>query len=399
MHVNKNYFRLFFLITIKFFQTNPDTDPVLIWFQGGRGMPTTKAIFLYNGPFSVNNNDGKLNFREYSFITNHSVIYIDNPISAGFSFTEDDSGYPTSREDYGRDILSFLVQFFQIFSDFRKNDFFIGGDSYGGRYSLVAAREVKNCNLRNDCSINLKGIFIGNPLIDFTYQSICSDYLYELGLVDEHQQSKMKSAEEEQIEWRKLYYSNNQTVLEWARENLPSPTEAPSCIKLVPRFTGLNWISNVLKDDSDMYDDGKWIDWVEKPETRRALHVGNLFFTHPESAILVKKLGIDLGMSAGPIFTDLVESHRVLLFNGQLDMIFPYQSTINLIKSLRWTGSEEFKNAVRNIWYVDGKVAGYWRAAGKLLEVLVRKAGHVVTYDQLPWACKLLSSFTRNDTL
>lgn len=371
-----------------------------MWFQGGMGMSTARAIFLYNGPFFVKNEAETLTYREYSFVTNHSVIYMDNPVGAGFSFTDNYLGYPTSQERYGRDIITFLSQFFQIFFDFRKNEFFVGGDSYGGKYAIIAAHEINNLNsLHDDRTINLKGIFIGNGLIDYAYQDFRADYLYTLGLLDEYQHGQMKGVEQKRSEWRKIYYSSDRAISEWARTNLPGPSEVPDSLELFSNFTGIDQVPNILDDAShtDLIENRKWMSWIEKPETRKALHVGNLSFTARESTVLVRNLAEDREVSVAPIFAKLLENYRVLLMNGQLDMIFPYQSTMKLIRSLKWSGSEEFKYASRRIWRIDGKVVGYWRSAGNLVEVLVRKAGHVVSYDRFPWACKLLLSLTRND--
>lgn len=74
--------------------------PVVLWLNGGPGVSSLYGLFQENGPFFVNS-EKKLEPREYSWHIDHNVIYIDNPIGTGFSFTESDSGYATNQIDVG----------------------------------------------------------------------------------------------------------------------------------------------------------------------------------------------------------------------------------------------------------------------------------------------------------
>lgn len=338
---------------------------MLLWFPGGLGITLSRTIFLYNGPFYVSD-FGTLKFEDQSFTSNHSVIFIDHPVGTGYSYSDD---YDSISE---LEVVSFLTQFFKVFSDYQKNDFFIGGDSYGGRQAVLAAREVKNCK---SCSVNLKGVIIGNGAIDLGLQEMRADYMYGLGLLDEVQRDAMKESE-------------------LKRKNI---------CDLVSKFTGLENPMSILKNSGldKLKENAQFSNWLRKNETRRALHVGHRYFTpEMEAPMTVKrKIMNDLEVSAMPALENLLESHRVLMYNGQLDLIFPYQSTVNMIKSLKWSAVAEFKNASRNIWRVGGKVAGYSRSSGNLQEVMLRKAGHLVPFDQLRWTCKLLYSFTRGEKL
>ncbi|MEE6528776.1 hypothetical protein FKM82_017356, partial [Ascaphus truei] len=55
-----------------------------------------------------------------------------------------------------------LKEFFRLFPEFSKNDFYITGESYGGVYVPTLAVEVSQ-----DPSINLKGIAVGNGLTSY----------------------------------------------------------------------------------------------------------------------------------------------------------------------------------------------------------------------------------------
>lgn len=65
--------------------------PVVLWLQGGPGASSLYGLFSENGPFVCVN--GKVSPRKYSWNTQYNLLYIDNPVGAGYSFTEKDEGY------------------------------------------------------------------------------------------------------------------------------------------------------------------------------------------------------------------------------------------------------------------------------------------------------------------
>jgi len=69
------------------------------------------------------------------------------------------------------------------------------------------------------------------------------------------------------------------------------------------------------------------------------------------------------------------------------------------VQKLEWSGSEQYRNAERKIWTVDGTIAGYVKSAGDFSEVLVRNAGHMVPTDQPVWALDLFNKFIFNQPL
>lgn len=359
---------------------------MVLWLQGGPGISAGRAIFSYNGPFTVTP-DGALKLREYSFVTNHSVIYIDNPLGAGFSYTTgSEEAYPRESQEVSRQILSFLVQFFEVFPELRTNDFFVGGDSYGGKFSLTTAAEIKSSRPE----INLRGVVMGDPVVDPGYQVEQSGYLYALGLIDENERDKMAAIERDFRRWRELYYRSDPIT----RKSLPSLRDVANNWPLILEYTGLKHILNVL-DDQGHSGLTHYVQWINRSDVREALHVGERPFAPDNKEITQLRMLDDLARSESRALEDLLESHRVLIYNGQLDPVIPYASTMKMLRSLKFPGSEEFGRARRKKWRVLGRIAGYWKHAENLDEVLVRGAGHVVTYDRLLYACDLLTRFTR----
>lgn len=134
-------------------QNNPATDPLSIWLQGGPGSTSFFGLLTENGPYNLNL-DGELELREYSWNRNSSIIFIDNPVGTGYSYTGSLNCYATEQTQVGRDLLNALEQFFQVFPEYKQNDFFVTGESFGGHYVPAVAYAIHTSN----SSINLKGI-------------------------------------------------------------------------------------------------------------------------------------------------------------------------------------------------------------------------------------------------
>lgn len=87
------------------------------------------GLFTENGPFYVSSDGKKLLPTPFTWNSDFSMIYIDNPVGTGFSFTTDKAGFCTDQICVGDNLYSLITQFFQVFPDYAKNDFYITGES------------------------------------------------------------------------------------------------------------------------------------------------------------------------------------------------------------------------------------------------------------------------------
>lgn len=155
--------------------------PVLLWLQGGPGMSSLYGLFEEHGPFSVSKAQ-TLDRRRHTWASTHSMLYVDNPVGTGFSFTSD--GYNTDQTAVGRNMYEALLQFFALFPEYRKNDFYITGESYAGKYVPAVSYTIHQNNPNASIKINLKGLAIGNGFIDPINQVVWSENLYQYGVID-----------------------------------------------------------------------------------------------------------------------------------------------------------------------------------------------------------------------
>lgn len=162
----------------------PASDPVVLWLQGGPGSSSLFGLFVENGPFAIGNS-ADIVLRNHAWTNNHSVLYIDNPVGTGFSFTRNDHGYADNQTQVGKELYSALVQFFKLFPEQQKNDFFITGESYAGKYVPAIAYTILKNNPSAELKINLQGLAIGDGLSDPVSQMTqYGSLLYVTGFID-----------------------------------------------------------------------------------------------------------------------------------------------------------------------------------------------------------------------
>lgn len=270
-----------------------------------------------------------------------------------------------------------ILQFFQLFPNLKHNDFFVAGESYAGKYVPALAYTILN----QQSKINLKGISIGNGMSDPIHQLEHSEYLYQIGLIDYNVKKEFEELQESLVSqiknknWVRAYY----IVLKAGA--------------LFHQSTGydnyFNWLYSGGNSDSPQY----WSEFLQQPDVRKAIHVGNTRFHDNDHTVQVF-LFRDMFDSVAPWVETLLDNYKVLVYNGQLDLLFPYPQTVNYLSKLNFDSSDLYKNASRHIWYVGDDVAGYVKQAGNLTEVLVRNSGHMVPGDQPKWGYDLISRFT-----
>ncbi|XP_014212799.1 venom serine carboxypeptidase [Copidosoma floridanum] len=381
---NSNLFFWFFPA-----QKNPKTAPVVAWFQGGPGASSLFGLFVENGPFRVTKNL-TLQARKYSWNANHNVLYIDNPVGTGFSFTDNDLGYARNETCVGRDVHTALVQFFNLFPELQQNEFYVTGESYAGKYVPAISHAIKDYNIKAKVKINLKGLAIGNGFTDPLNQLIYSDYLYQVGLLDANGRDEFRKYENKGREFiRQGKYMEAFTVFDRMIDG--DMSGEPSLFK---NLTGFDFYFNYLHT-KDSNSSNWFAEFVQKPEIRKAIHVGNCSYGL-ESKKVMEYLREDIPRSAAFFVSDLLQHFKILIYNGQLDIIVAYPLTENYLQNLEWPGAQEYKKAPRKQWWVEDQLAGYSKTVGNLTEVLVRAAGHMAPSDQPKWVFDMITRLTHH---
>ncbi len=161
---------------------DPSTAPVVIWLQGGPGASSLFGMLELHGPIIARDDDGDgvpVGVpNPHAWNKRANMIYVDNPIGAGFSFGDYD-GLPASQQDAGDDLYEFLRQFFLLFPEYQHNEFYVFGESYAGKWVPTIARRIHDQNDQAEVHMNLRGIGIGNGFMSPPDSSIYGDFLYQ----------------------------------------------------------------------------------------------------------------------------------------------------------------------------------------------------------------------------
>uniref|UniRef100_A0A671UUI7 Probable serine carboxypeptidase CPVL n=1 Tax=Sparus aurata TaxID=8175 RepID=A0A671UUI7_SPAAU len=352
--------------------------PVMLWLQGGPGGTSMFGLFVEHGPYVVYKNL-TVGMRDYAWTSRYSVLYIDNPVGTGFSFTEDDRGFAQDQDDVGRDLYSALTQFFQIFPEYQSNDFYATGESYAGKYVPAISYYIHKNNPTAKVKINLAGMAIGDGLCDPEMMlGGYGEFMYQTGMIDELQREYVVQQTDLGV---KLIHQEKWVEAFQVFDSLLNGDVDP-----YPSFfqnaTGCtNYFNYMMCQEPE--DQEYFSQFVTLPSVRRAIHVGNLTF-HSGSEV-EKHLVQDVMKSIKPWLGVLMDNYRVLIYSGQLDVIVAAPLTERFLPTVNWTGAAEYKKAPRFHWKVqpgDTEVAGYVRQVGNFCQVIIRGGGHILPYDQ-----------------
>ncbi|XP_037069561.1 probable serine carboxypeptidase CPVL [Pollicipes pollicipes] len=353
--------------------------PVVLWLQGGPGGSSMFGLFVENGPFSV---DAKMRLhpRDFSWHNTHSMLYIDNPVGTGFSFTKSDDGYANNEEDVARDLYSALAQFFTLFDSYQGNDFYITGESYAGKYVPAISYKIHQENPSAKLKINLKGMAIGDGICDPIDQLDYGHFLYNVGLITARDRDMF------------IHQQNITAQYILQGDYVMASRTFDKAMEEYTSITGLGFVYNYLLQSAPT-DFSYYPAFLTSTATRGAIHVGSLVYNNGEE-VSEHLEGDIMRTIRGKIVTLLDNDYNVMIYNGQMDVIIDYIGTENFVRKLPWKGQQKFINSTRHIWRVDGEVAGYERHAGALTQVMVRNAGHILPFDQPKWAYDMISRFT-----
>ena len=144
-------------------QTNPSSDPVLLWLNGGPGCSSLFGMLAEIGPVTTDHFTGEFKLNQYSWNTQLNILIIEQPAGVGFSKTEDIMQYWNDTEN-AKNLLAGIKDFLATFPDLKDREFYVSGESYAGIFiPHLAAKIIEDTT---SDKLNLKGILIGNALTD-----------------------------------------------------------------------------------------------------------------------------------------------------------------------------------------------------------------------------------------
>ncbi|OGM47807.1 hypothetical protein ABOM_003342 [Aspergillus bombycis] len=156
----------------------PSTDPVILWLSGGPGASSvTFGALSELGACIYDSTAGKPKANPYSWHTNATVIFVDQPVNVGYSYSPH---HVSTLNQSTADLYAFIANFMHDLPQYSHQPFYVAGESYGGSYVPGIANKIHEKNKEISAQapragaagqmINLQGVLIGNGLFQTAVQ-------------------------------------------------------------------------------------------------------------------------------------------------------------------------------------------------------------------------------------
>lgn len=301
------------------------------------------------------------------------LLFLDSPIGTGFSVAATPEEIPADQTGVAKHLFAAIKGFVQLDPVFKDRPIYITGESYAGKYVPAIAHYVfdKNTQLEESERVNLAGVAIGDGLTDPVTQTVThAANAYYVGLINEKQKIELEKG---QLEAVRLVETGNWSEATDARRHV---------LRVLQNMTGLATLYDYTRKVP--YQDDLVGEFLNFPEAKKALgvKVNESFVYELCSDVVGAVLHADVMKSVKYMVEELVRKSRVLLYQGQYDLRDGVVQTEAWVKTMKWEGIEQFLNAERKIWKVNGELAGYVQNWKSLTNAVVLGAGHLLPTDQ-----------------
>ncbi|XP_010486643.1 PREDICTED: serine carboxypeptidase-like 49 [Camelina sativa] len=380
-----------------FFESRKKKDaPVVIWLTGGPGCSSELAVFYENGPFKITNNMS-LAWNEYGWDQVSNLLYVDQPVGTGFSFTTDKSDIRHDETGVSNDLYDFLQAFFKEHPKLAKNDFYITGESYAGHYIPAFASRVHKGNKANEgIHVNLKGFAIGNGLTDPAFQyPAYPDFALEMGLITQKEHDRLEKIVPLCELSIKLCGTDGTTSC------LASYLVCNALFSgVLSHAGGVNYYDIRKKCVGSLcYDFSNMEKFLNLKSVRKSLGVGDIDFVSCSTSVYQAML-VDWMRNLEVGIPELLEDGiNLLVYAGEYDLICNWLGNSRWVNAMDWSGKTNFGAAEAVPFMVDGKEAGSLKTYEQLSFLKVRDAGHMVPMDQPKAALAMLKRWMENSLI
>ncbi|XP_010417054.1 PREDICTED: serine carboxypeptidase-like 9 [Camelina sativa] len=361
-------------------ENNPEEDPLLLWLEGAPGSSSLSGLLMEIGPLTVkteryNGSVPSLVSTTYSWTKAASIIFLDQPVGSGFSYSSKTPLDNSTDTIEVNKIHEFLQKWLSKHPQYLSNPFYATGNAYAGM--LIPALVEKISKENYICCkppINLQGYVLGNPVTDYaTERNYRVQFAHGMSLISDELYESLKR------ECNGNYFNVD-------------PPRSKKCLKLVEEF-------NKLTDDINFYDillpkcdeqlDPENMEpdcfyykyyleerWANTESVREALHIKKgttedwLRLNH------VIPYENDIRSSVPYHKKNSIIGYRSLIFSGDHDMVSPTIATQAWIKSLNYSITRDWQP-----WRINDEIAGYTRTySNKMTFATVKGCGHTSEY-------------------
>lgn len=380
--------------------TDPASKPLVLWLNGGPGCSSIgQGAFTEHGPFKPTAMGLGLVENPYSWNRVANMLYLDSPRGVGFSYSANSSDYYLVNDEMtARDNMMFLLGWFSKFPKYQNSEFFITGESYAGHYAPQLAQLI----LQTQPNIKLKGIMIGNPLLDFdTDFNSRAEYLWSHGLISDSTYSRFTKACNFATYKRQKRIGNISTICSDVYHEVVTSTSrfidtfdvtSDVCLDFLQAHRLLHPHSG---EKMDVCLEDHTAKYLNRQDVQKALHsrvVGMPYWSTCSSVMLYDFQNLE-NPTLSLLGTLVKAGVRVLAYSGDQDSFIPLTGTRTLVKGL----AEDLglnTTEVYRVWFDGKQVAGWTEVYGGFLSfATIRGAAHAAPFSQPERLLVLFKSF------
>eukprot|EP00240_Pyramimonas_obovata_P001475 CAMPEP_0118934076 /NCGR_PEP_ID=MMETSP1169-20130426/13538_1 /TAXON_ID=36882 /ORGANISM="Pyramimonas obovata, Strain CCMP722" /LENGTH=476 /DNA_ID=CAMNT_0006876939 /DNA_START=79 /DNA_END=1509 /DNA_ORIENTATION=+ len=384
---------------------NPDKDPFVLWLTGGPGCSSQIALFEELGPYEIDpNNYTHLIRTKYSWSDHTNIIFVDQPVDTGFSYSNSSRDVVHSEAEVAEDMYNFLLEFLKLHPELQDNDFYVTGESYAGHYVPAVGNRIVVGNKESEMKIFLKGIAIGNGLVNPEEQyPAYADFALQNDLIDEDFYKQMKHDQvlcERLIKACKINKLACDAAVIECQATIVTPILAKASVrKFGTKQMNVYDIREPCGKPPLCYDFSQADKFLSDPDVMASLGVNpDIKWTECSNEVHSALMGDWMANLETVIPGILAADVRVMVYAGDMDFICNWVGNLRWVNKMKWPGQDAFNAKESKPWIPDGKEqpAGEYVHYAGLTFVRVYQAGHMVPMNQPEAALDMLNHFVRN---
>jgi len=376
-----------------------------MWLQGGPGGSSSGfGNFFEVGPWNLD-----LQPNVASWLNDSNLWFVDNPVGTGYSYVDSKDALARDVETIAKDLVTMSIQFFnEEAPDMQDAPFYVFSESYGGKMAAAFALELHKAIQANQLKCNLKGVVLGDAWISpMDYVNSWAPYLRATSMVDDMGFAKIADAAHQTQkavdagQWESatsLWGYTERVIMQVAdgvdfynilkKERLP-------LLYTNPKF--LTNMQVLLNNEVSRYNQPT-LGYLMNGPVKDALKISTGHSWSEQSNAVFQANRGDFMKPVIHMVDELLDlGYKVVVFNGQLDLIVDTLGTNDWVKKLKWSQLVNWKNANRKPLYNKGQApltGAFVKEFSNLSYYWILRAGHMVPHDQPEMGRRILKMIT-----
>eukprot|EP00825_Cyclidium_porcatum_P040475 TRINITY_DN5125_c0_g1_i1.p1 TRINITY_DN5125_c0_g1~~TRINITY_DN5125_c0_g1_i1.p1 ORF type:complete len:405 (+),score=73.04 TRINITY_DN5125_c0_g1_i1:227-1441(+) len=360
--------------------------PTIFWFQGGPGESSFWGNFFGIGPH-VGNGTSPFSFYDnpYSWNQNYNLVFIDQPLGAGFSQYDSISDIPTTTEKLTEQLYIAMNEMFTNTNlcikkfNLLKSGIYLFGQEEAGQ----AIPELMEAVItKNNTNIKIKGLGIGNSFSDpDNILAYIGMYAYNNGLIDFNERQEIEKyimtgiIASRSNDWQKVRDMYNTVLVK------------------IEDYSGIPDLNNIRREEEVDYKFNLEL-YFQSSAIKSSWGFNETEDFEAFSTTCYKSLESSTMIYEQSAISDVLAHYPIMFYNGQYDLEICPPCTETWLNKVVYKDQQKFQDleftAVKNS---QGAVYAYEKLAGNLEYVIIKGSGQFVPFDQPASALQMVNEF------